>query len=246
MKKIYILAAIFAVLTGVAAYFFASALEKKATVITPMGQVVVAAVPIGENMVITSDMVALKETALEWVAPNAITSLNDAVGKISRYYLPLGQQLSHEQLSDITSGSQGGQLSYVVEEGMRAITLSIDEAAGVGGYISKSDFVDIMCAYTIYDEEEAPDGTKEITKTYASGLLIERVRVLELGPLSANISGQQVTGYGLITLSLNADDALALHYAITSGAHIYFTLRNPSDTSAGPSELFIPLPVLGR
>ncbi len=246
MKKIYISAAIFAVLTGAAAYFFAISLEKKATVVIPMGQVVVATVPIHENTLITSDMVAVKDTALEWVAPNSITSLNDAVGKISRYYLPLGQQLSHEQLSDITSGSQGGQLSYVIEDGMRAITLSIDEAAGVGGYISKSDYVDVMTSYTIYDEEEAPDGTMEITKTYASGLLIERVRVLELGPLSANLPGQQVTGYGLITLSMKPDDALSLHYAITSGAHIYMTLRNPSDTSAGPAELFIPVPDLGR
>lgn len=225
MKKIYIIAVLVAILTGVAVYFYAASLERKATVVVPEGPVVVAVAPIEENTLITSDMVTLQTTALAWINADAAVSMADVVGKINKYWIPAGQQIVRAQLSTVVSGTQGGQLSYIIEEGKRAITLSTDEIAGVGGYINKNDYVDILSTVTLTQKDEEGN---EISIP-ASEMVLENIKVLEIGSRVQNASAEEPTySYGSVTLSVSPEDALKLYYAISYG-RVYLLLRAPQD-----------------
>lgn len=225
MKKIYIIAVLVAILTGVAVYFYAASLERKATVVIPQGAVVVAVAPIEENTLITSDMVALQTTALSWINADAAVSMADVVGKINKYWVPAGQQIVHAQLSTAASATEGGQLSYVIEDGMRAITLSTDEIAGVGGYLNKNDYVDILSTVTLTQKDEEGNDVS----IPASEMVLENIKVLETGSRAQNAAAEEPTySYGSVTLSVSPEDALKLYYAISYG-RVYLLLRTPQD-----------------
>lgn len=230
MKKIYIIAVFVAILTGFAVYLYAQKLDRQATVVVPTGTVVVAVTSIPENTKITSDMVTLQKTALEWINANAAVSLSDVVGKINKYWTPAGQQIVHAQLSEVISGTEGGQLSYVVEPGMRAITLSTDEIAGVGGYLSKGDYVDILSTVTLKGKDDEGNDID----IPATEVVLENIHVLEVGSRAQNEKAKAAEdseksySYGSVTLSISPEDATKLYYAISYG-RVYLTLRAPQD-----------------
>jgi len=239
MKKIYIIAVFVAILTGAAVYLYAQKLDRQATVVIPTGTVVVAVTSIPENTKITAEMVTLQKTALEWINSNAAVSLSDVVGKINKYWIPAGQQIVHSQLSEVKSGTEGGQLSYVVEPGMRAITLSTDEIAGVGGYLNKGDYVDILSTISIKGKDEEGNDTE----TPATEVVLENIRILEIGSRTQNESakteeGKATFSYGSVTLSISPEDATKLYYAICYG-RIYLTLRAPQDSKLVSPPIYI-------
>ncbi|MEL7602252.1 MAG: Flp pilus assembly protein CpaB [Bacillota bacterium] len=239
MKKIYIIAVFVAILTGAAVYLYAQKLDRQATVVIPTGTVVIAVTSIPENTKITSEMVTLQKTALEWINADAVVSLSDVVGKINKYWVPAGQQIVRAQLSEVKSGTEGGQLSYVVEQGKRAITLSTDEIAGVGGYLSKGDYVDILSTITLKEKDEEGNDID----IPATEVVLENIRVLEVGSHAQNESskaedGEKSFSYGSVTLSISPEDATKLYYAISYG-RVYLTLRAPQDDKLVSPPLYV-------
>ncbi len=227
MKKIYIIAVFVALLTGVAVYLYASHLEQKATVVVRTGTVVVSAVPIEENARITSDMVSLSTTAAEWISPGAATKLEDVVGKMSRYRIPAGQQIEASSIAaDDTSA--GGKLAYVVKDGMRAVTFASDELSGVGFYLNKNDYVDIMATTVAVKEDEE---TGAITEIPAVEMLLENVLILEVAARPQNEAQTEVNynyAYSSITVELTPADAMKLYFA-TRNQQVYLLLRGAED-----------------
>ncbi len=227
MKKIYIIAVFVALLTGVAVYLYAAQLEEKATVVVHTGTVVVSTVPIEENARITSDMVTLTTTAVEWISPGAATNLEDVVGKMSRYRIPAGQQIEAGSIaSDDTA--VGGKLSYVVKDGMRAVTFASDEISGVGFYLNKNDYVDIM-ATTVTTKEDEETGA--ITEIPAVEMLLENVLILEVAArpqVETQTEANYNYTYSSITVELTPSDAMKLYFA-TQNQQIYLLLRGSED-----------------
>ena len=235
MKKIYFVAALAAVLTGIAVYLFASYLDKKATVVVPQGTVVVAIAPIDENVKITVDMVQVITTAKEWIGTDAVTQLSDAVGKFNKYRVAAGAQIMRSGLTDAGEASKdpSGQLSYVVQKGMRAITISTDELSGVGYYINKGDYVDILHAGTakaVGQAGENGQSGQEETIPYTE-LLLQHLKVLQVASRQQNATAQKDTpnySYGSITLEIKPEDSLRLLSAMKNGS-IYLMLRAAED-----------------
>jgi len=227
MKKIYIVAALTAVLTGVAVYLYAAYLDKKATVVVEQGTVVVALAPIDENVKITADMVTLKSTAKEWVGPDAVTKLDGAVGKFNKYRVAAGQQLTNAGLAEAGSADPGGQLSYVLEKGMRAVTIATDELSGVGYYISKNDHVDILHTESVTETDD-----KGSSVSYpVTELLLQNVKVLEVASRQQNATAAKDTpnyAYGSVTFAVSPEDAVKLFSASRNG-QIYLALRAAQD-----------------
>lgn len=227
MKKIYIIAVFVALLTGVAVYLYASHLEQKATVVVRTGTVVVSKVPIEENARITSDMVTLSTTAVEWISPGAATRLEDVVGKMSRYRIPAGQQIVTDSIA-AGDTSAGGKLSYVVKDGMRAVTFASDELSGVGFYLNKNDYVDIIVTTVAIKEDEE---TGAITEIPAVEMLLENVLILEVAARPQNESQTESNynyTYSSITVELTPSDAMKLYLA-TQNQKIYLLLRGAED-----------------
>lgn len=217
MKKVYLLSIFMALTVGIAVYLFAASLQQKAdSQAVDSGYVVVAAVEIPASTLITSDMVALVEMPRQSINPLAATSLSAVVGLINKYPLSPQEQILTPKLNK-KGQSNTGQLSYVLNEGQRAISVGVDSVAGVSGYIAVGDYVDIVSTIILPQNGSTPSSA-------TSMLLVENLLVLQTGMKQLSSTDSTVATYTTVTLSATPEQILKINYAATNGT-LRFILR---------------------
>jgi pilus assembly protein CpaB len=211
MKKVYLIATVLALITGLAVYFFADTLQKNTYIQdAPTTPVVTAVVDINENTLITKEMLIVKQLPSVAVIGTAAKSIEEVAGKVCKYPLVAGEQVVLPKLSEVGSEKAMG-LSLQLQKGQRAMTISVDDIIGVAGYINKGDYVDIISV-----------GLKDSAQT--TNLLLEKVRIIKIGNRSEENKGQPAAQYSTITLTLSPSDCLKLSQAMATGA-IRLSLR---------------------
>ena len=210
MKRIQILAVIAALLTVVMAYFFLGDLKKQAEV--PKISVVESNVDIKAGTEITAEMVVMAELPHDAVTPNAVTEISAAVGKIANSDIYTGQQIISPQLAE--PGVSTNELSYIIEQGRKAATISVDAVSSVAGLVEPGNKVDVI---VVYDE------------TAESVVVLENISVLSVGKrMKSGSSASPEDVYETITLSLTANETLKLRQAEAKG-EISLALRSYED-----------------
>lgn len=106
-------------------------------------QVVVAKVPIRERTTITAAMLEVKSVRLP-LATGAFTTVQEAVGKVTKFPVETNQQLVDSAVIDTSRPIAGAALSYVVPTGKRAMSISASQVANAGGLILPGDWIDIV------------------------------------------------------------------------------------------------------
>jgi len=209
LKKIYLFAICMAIIVGIAVYFFASSLEQNInSESNDLGQVVVAVSDIPANTLITEDMVELAELPSQSINYRAVTSLDQVLGKITKYPLLTQEQVLSPDL--LEKGTENGSLSYTLDDGKRAISVSVDDVSGVSGYIAQGDFVDVAATVILYDETG---------KSYtASTLIAENIPVLKTGVKQLSSTDSISESYTTVTLCATPEQALKINYAATNGS----------------------------
>lgn len=76
----------------------------------------------------------------------------------------------------VTGPGQRATLSSMLSDGMKAVSIKVNDVVGVGGFVMPGDYVDVLL---IVEEREAEDRKKPRNPAY-SDLLLERVRVLAI------------------------------------------------------------------
>jgi len=161
MKKIKLIALLAALVVGLGVYKVLQVITKP--VETPRTAVVVAAVDIPENTKITADMVTMKDVATEALLPSHLRRIDDAVGMVMSSDVYAGEQIVSNRL--VTVGMEtaaNDTLAYKVDEGMRAITISVGSTTGLVNMIKPGNRVDVLMNYTykeVPEEEEEPEET---------------------------------------------------------------------------------------
>lgn len=210
MKKVYLIATFVAIIAGIATYLFASQIQKSTKIKdAPTTTVVVAVVPVPENTVITSDMVALRQYTTVSVVPGAATKPEDVIGMISRYPLVVGEQLVASKLNKVGEAAENAALSYQLKEGEYAYTIAVDEIQGVAGFIGRGDLVDILHTGT----------TNDVITTV---ILMKNIRILRISNYASNYAveaakGSPITTYASVTLLLNEAQIVELTQMQTIG-----------------------------
>lgn len=219
MKKIYILSLIMAIIVGISVYLYANSLqEKMQNTVIPTGQVVVAITSIPANTMITSDMVAVVEMPEGGMNPLSAVKLSDVVGLITQYPLAPQEQILTFRLRE--QGKEGGgTLSYIVEEGQRAVSVGVDSVSGISGYIAKGDHVDVVATMIQKVNEES------IT---ISSMLVEDLLVLETGEKQIASAESTTATYTTVTISATPEQILKINYAVNNGK-IILVLRSVLD-----------------
>ena len=226
MKKIYLFALLFAILTGLAVFAFTSDLQSAAK--EEQTGVVVALKNIPERTLITTDMVGIKPLPAQAVHSNAALRVSDVVGKIAGTDIVLGEQVLMAKLSERNVEDSG--LACNVPEGKRAYSIEVDDTSGVAGYLCQGDRVDIVASLILSDA-----GAASSSKSSQSVLLLQNIEVLVTSTAMLNEKGNG-TGYTIITLAVTPEEALKLFHAQVNG-RITVTLRPDTDTnvvSLGP------------
>jgi len=215
VKKVKILALLSAIVTALLLFVFLSSLIKFGGSDTT--QIVTAAQDIPANTLITQEMLANTDIPTDAVLPGAITKLSDVVGKTLKSDVYVGEQIISAKV--IVPGETGnGALSYVIEPGMRAITIGVDATSGVAGMLRPSDRIDLV-------------GEFSQAGTVYTDVVAENVNILAVDNVLSE-TGKAADGttpaYSTITLEVTPRQAMEISMAAYSGS-IRAVLRSPLD-----------------
>jgi len=121
--------------------------------------------------------------------------------------------------SKLAAKESGAGLPATIPEGMRAITVAVNDVVGVAGFVTPATMVDVLVTGQMPGQ-----GNNKITRT-----ILENVRVLAAGQkIEQDREGKPQT-VPVITLLVTPDDATKLTMGSTEGK-IQLALRNTIDT----------------
>jgi pilus assembly protein CpaB len=124
--------------------------------------------------------------------------------------------------SKLAATQSGAGLPATIPEGMRALSVAVNEVVGVAGFVIPGTMVDVLVTGRIAGTTHG--GDENITRT-----ILENVKVLAAGQkIEQDREGKPQT-VPVITLLVTPDDAARLTMASTEGK-IQLALRNTVDT----------------
>ena len=256
MKKVVVFALIAALCAGALLYFYLGKIEQQHEVKVEYESVVVAAVSIPAYTPISTEMVTLSQVPLGTSHPLAAHTLEEVIGYVTENDIIAGEQILPVKLKQLGESDSG--LSYIVPEGMRAVTIAVDEVTGVAGFLQRGDYVDVISYITTSYEpttdtqnlaqasqsdqaalagESDPTAAAEQPVQTGEGsqsttlIAAQNVRIAALGTsLASGASGtaEGAVGYNTITLYLTPEQAMRVVHAARSGA-IVIILRASGD-----------------
>lgn len=215
--------------------------EKSAQVSKKFGamtSIVTAVRDIGEMETVNDSMVQLKEYPSSFVQPEALLTMEEAIGLVALAPISEGEQVLRTK---ITHPGPTTGLSLQVSPTKRALTIPIDEMRGVAKLLKPGDRVDIVASL---DVREGAVQKKEI-KTIMQDVVIlaTGIKVVnELPRVFEEISGKDfirniraATDFNSITIEADPKDVQDLVYVLsTAPGALFLSLRHPSDHSINP------------
>jgi pilus assembly protein CpaB len=181
-------------------------------------QAVVAARPLNLGAMLTKDDVKLVPWPAANQIPGGFTEIERVVNRGLIVPVAENEPLTERKLAAVGAGAG---LPPTITEGMRAVSVKVNEIVGVAGFVVPGTRVDVLVSI------EAKDG-EPITKS-----VLSNVQVLTAGTRydqdRATKEGKPIPT-GVVTLLLTPEDAEKLVLATGQG-RIMLTLRNPLDTA---------------
>jgi pilus assembly protein CpaB len=181
-------------------------------------QVVVAAVnmPVGET--VTGQHVRLSSWPKDAVPQGALRSLAEAEGQVVRASLVVGEPLLRAKLLDPEFAAMGGLLPMLVPEGLRGVTIKVDEAVRESGFVQPNSRVDIVVSMR-----------SERSSERVGKVILQNVPVLAAGQI-VEMQGNKPVKVTTVTLALTPEqvERMALAQAESKGKVILAT-RNLRD-----------------
>lgn len=207
-KRIAFIAIAAALVTSLLIYFYLSSMSSTgAGVKTKTAFVATRDIP--AKVVITDSMITAVKVPVDITLPIGIADKNEIVGKMAKERIVKGEPILFERLYP----DKKNNMSYVIPKGMRAVTISVNEIIGVGGFVNPGDFVDIIV--TFQEKDKQKNGVTTYYPQYTK-VLFQNVQVLGVGQNMAETSnGAALTAS--VTLALNLADAEKLVLSEESG-----------------------------
>jgi pilus assembly protein CpaB len=182
--------------------------------------VVLLKVPVSPGQELTAEEVEVSLIPAKAPPPDSFSTVAEVVGRVTTAQMVAGQPVLRSLLA--RKGSVGG-LQSLVPAGMRAITLDINESAGVAGLLNPGCHVDVVATSV-----DVGNMDKSISRT-----IVQDAPVLAVGQ---RLGGPRVEGQKdapvshTVTLLVWPRDAEALDLG-TNAAHLRLALRGNGDTS---------------
>jgi len=123
-------------------------------------------------------------------------------------------------ISKLAAVGMGGGLPVIIDEGMRAITIGVDQVVGVSGFVLPSTRVDVLLTLQ----------SNENLKEPATKVLMQNVRTLAAGQSIQQDKEGKPRQVSVVTFLVSPEQAETLALASQQG-RIQLTLRNMLDTA---------------
>jgi pilus assembly protein CpaB len=185
---------------------------------------VVAARPLPVGMMVTKDDVKVVPWPAANVIPGSFTEPERVVNRGVVSALAENEPLTEAKLAAVGSGAG---LPPTITEGMRAVSIKVNEVVGVAGFVIPGTRVDVLVTV------RGAEGREPQTR-----VVLSNVQVLTAGTRydqeRASAEGKPIPT-SVVTLLLIPEDAEKLTLASEEG-RIMLTLRNPLDTAPTVTE----------
>ena len=182
-------------------------------------KVAVALVDISLGGRLTPEMVRMVEWPANAMPPGAITDAKLIDTRVARTSIQRGEPIMETKLAP--PGTKGG-LSAVVGDGMRAMTVRVNDVVGVAGFALPGNFVDIL----VNTQEEGVKTNTNKDQTI-SKIVLERILVLAIAQESSRDETKPKV-VNAVTLELTPEQAEKLDLARSVGT-LSLVLRNQID-----------------
>jgi pilus assembly protein CpaB len=193
--------------------------EKEAAVVIVAGKDLPAGTVLNEKVL---QMAKVHKSQLQ---PAAATSPESVIGKVLMAPVAQGEQIL---LNKLTVIGEVGTLSMRIPQGKRAITITVDNIASVGGMIRPGDHVDVVGVVPL--PMTSAEGKQIQQQTTMP--LFQNVTVLAVGQEFGPSMGVRREEKGMspdITLALSPQEANLIAFVQEQGK-IRLILRSPQDT----------------
>lgn len=184
--------------------------------------VLIAVADIPERTTIDPSMVRVETRSSDAIQPHALVDADQAVGLITVVPIYQGEQVLDSKLS---RPERAETLSMKTPQGKRAVTISIDQISGVGGFIHPGDHVDMLGLFSL----PTPDGKQAVVTV----TLLQSVPVLATGPQFSEAQSKQNPGpqeANSLTLALTPQETELVLFARAQG-QLQLSLRPKADSA---------------
>ncbi|KAA0890455.1 Flp pilus assembly protein CpaB [Oryzomonas rubra] len=154
------------------------------------------------------------------VPAGSFTDAKSLVNRVAIRNLSAGDAITEQKLMPKEgSAAATGVMTYIIPQGHRAVTVGVNEVAGVAGFIAPNNRVDVVLTTQI------PNNSNEmVTK-----IILQNVPVLATGQITDQKDGKPVL-VPTVTMDLTPEDSEKLVHASRKGS-LQLLLRNIIDTA---------------
>jgi pilus assembly protein CpaB len=194
---------------------------KNATAVKPFiaQHIVVAAIPLQLGTRVDANNLRLIPWPSDEPVSGMFTRIEDCANRALITPVAENEPILESKLASMQAGAG---LPATIPEGMRALSVAVNEVVGVAGFVIPGTMVDVLVTGRIAGTTHG--GDENITRT-----ILENVKVLAAGQkIEQDREGKPQT-VPVITLLVTPDDAARLAMASTEGK-IQLALRNTVDT----------------
>jgi pilus assembly protein CpaB len=208
---------IFLVAAVVAGFVATFAIHKYVTIKTKIPvaasrQVFIAVADISPGTAISGTAVKAVTWPQAVIPPKSASTMGEIEGRVVKVPIPQGNPILFSMLAP--EGTAAG-LSGILDDGKRALTVKVDEVAGVAGFIHPGDHVDVLMDLSIKGGEG-----EHFSKT-----ILHDILVLTTGQVWEQKGSNKPMVVNTVTLELTPEDAEVLNLASNEGK-IRLALRN--------------------
>jgi pilus assembly protein CpaB len=176
------------------------------------------------DLAVSEQMNSLMLTVVQWpeeLAPKgSFEHVEDVVERIPRRRFTPGEPILEAGL--FAEGALGG-LSPLIQTGLRAMSVQVDEIIGIAGFVTVGSTVDVLATLRRTVESEA-----------FSQVILQDVRVLAVDRTLEPRKADSDERISVVTLEVTPTQAKKLAFASSQGS-IQLALRNPADAEMATS-----------
>jgi pilus assembly protein CpaB len=218
-NKRFLIVLVGALIFGVLAAVSVSRYLSRAQAFTSnMNKVAVAkvAIPLGSKII--SEQIMVVQFPKESTPDGAFDSPEKLAGRVAVINIAPREPITEARLAP--EGTSAG-LSAVIPEGYRAMTVKVDDAAGISGFITPGTLVDVV---VVIDPREGSGSQDPISK-----IVLQNIKVLANGQnIDEPKDERKATSVKAVTLQVTPEQAEKLALA-TSEGKLQLVMRNQID-----------------
>ncbi|HQR33022.1 MAG TPA: Flp pilus assembly protein CpaB [Blastocatellia bacterium] len=177
--------------------------------------VVIAAADIPLGTEINAQQVTLARFKRTLIPEGALLKKEEVIGRVTTSDISAKMVVLGKQLAGI--GALPG-LSGTITEGMRSVSVRVDEASGVAGFVSPGAYVDVIAIMNPQLE-----GAKAVSK-----VILQKVRVLASGQKNETNKDGKPALVNTVTMELTPGQAEKVKLAEAEGK-LQLSIRNSTD-----------------